>query len=153
MALVRACSSLTPIDGVDSQNQLSKIKREQGESVVLEQIVYLISWANSAFHKGLTESSVFEVSLSILNDYWFFKIEDIVLFASEMRKGNLVKIAYHLEMQHFYEALKVYDQRRMQAIQSRHNQIKSEGDMPRQPELSEAQKLGGMIKHIAKNIE
>lgn len=151
--LVRLVSKLTPLDGIKSPNQLSIIKKQKGEEYALEQIIYLIKWINEAYTKGLSDSIVFEVSLSILNDYYGFKIEDIALFASEFRKGNLVKVPYHLEMHHIYEGLKEYDRRRNKANDQRHEDIKQNGDMPRQPELTEAQKLGGMIKHISKNIE
>ena len=96
LGLIRYVSTLTPLDGVDSKNQLSTIKREKGEDYALEQIIYLIKWLNEAFTKNLSDSAIFEVSLDILNDYWFFKIEDIAFFAKEFRKGNFIKIPYHL---------------------------------------------------------
>ncbi len=151
LGLVRYVRNLTPLAGVDSQNQLSVIVREKGEDYALEQIIYLVKWINEAYTKGLTDSMVFEVSLDILQDYWTFKIEDIALFASEFRKGHIVKVPYHLEMQHIYEGLKVYDRRRANAIDQRHEDIKRSGYMERQPELKEGQRIGNLVKHISQN--
>jgi hypothetical protein len=151
LGLIRYVSTLTPLDGVDSKNQLSIIKREKGEDYVLEQIIFLMKWLNDAFTKNLSDSSIFEVSLDILQDYWFFKIEDIAIFAKEFRKGNIVKIPYHLEIQHIYEGLKVYDRMRMDFIQQRHNDIKQIGLEDRQPELTQGQKIGNLVKHINEN--
>ena len=109
---------------MSGHSKWSTIKREKGEDYALEQIIYLIKWLNEAFTKNLSDSAIFEVSLDILNDYWFFKIEDIAFFAKEFRKGNIIKIPYHLEIQHIYEGLKVYDRMRMGLIQKRHNDIK-----------------------------
>jgi len=151
LGLIRYVSTLTPLDGVDSKNQLSTIKREKGEDYALEQIIYLIKWLNEAFTKNLSDSAIFEVSLDILNDYWFFKIEDIAFFAKEFRKGNIIKIPYHLEIQHIYEGLKVYDRMRMGLIQKRHNDIKQEGNQQRQPDLTNGQRIDNIVGHINYN--
>lgn len=150
MELIKFCSDYSVVQCVyESKNQLSKIKREEGEKEALRQIIYLVNWANSAFKNNLSDDMVFEVSLSILKEYWFFKLEDIALFCSMLRRGDLVKV-YNLEMQTFFEALRIYDQRRADAIHKKHIGNKEIFDYPRQPELSETQKLSAIIKNIDK---
>lgn len=151
LGLIRYVSTLTPLDGVDSKNSLSMIKIQKGEEYVLEQIIYLMKWLNEAFNKNLSESMVFEISLDILQSNSDLKIEDIALFASEFRKGNILKVPYHLELQHIYEGIKVYRQKKDDAIHKRHEDIKQNGYMPRQTEFTQGQKIGNLVKHISQN--
>lgn len=152
LALVRFVKNLNELSGVDSQNQISKIVKEKGEDYALEQVIYLIKWINEAYTKGLSDNIIFEISLSILSDYWYLKIEDIALFASEFRKGHIVKVPYHLEMQHIYEGIQIFEQRTMLAIRKRHQDIKQNWAMERQPEMTQSERIGNLVKTIGKNL-
>lgn len=114
--------------------------------------MYLITWVNNAFKNNLSDDLVYEVSLTILKDYWSYKIEDIALFCSLLRKGELGKV-YNLEMQTIFESLKKYDERRANVAYQKHSENKEIGSEPRQEGLSDSQKLATIVKAIDKSYE
>lgn len=140
--LIDFCNNYTPLKCVqESTEQLSKLKRERGEKETVRQVMYLLDWLNSAYKNNLSDDMLYEAAMSIITDYWFFKIEDIALFCSMFRKGQLIKINYHLELQHIFEGLKAYDRLRASEIQKEHENNKYLGAEARKPEYNEVERL------------
>lgn len=147
-----------PIILGDGTTQLSTVKRELGEENTALVIFNILYDLNEYFNvsRKMSQVQLHQLTIEIMEELWSYRLEEIVAFCHCFKKGNYIKVYERIDASLFWEAWALYEQEKLDYLQSNHEQLK--GSTFKSDRIGEAtvNKLGaisGMFSDIKNSVK
>lgn len=124
---------------VSEGTQLSVLSRNLGTTAIEVNVGLLITDFVHSFNvsQGMNNDQIADLAAMLVSDYWFYTLEDFVVFFHRAKKSEFGKVFNRLDAAIIFEFLKVYDAERMESFFQYETEGRKLESKPLPPELQE----------------